>query len=688
MIPSLLEAEQLKLLTFCGKGGVGKTTVACAMGLELARRVPGKSILLVSTDPAHSLSDSLNQPLGDGVAPVEGFPNLSALELDAALRLQAFQRRYHKELEALMERGTLLDEAESRDLLRQSLAGLDELAALIEVARIARAGQHELIVLDTAPTGHLLRLLELPDVMRGWIETASLMQEKYRYMVGRLTRRRVKDTVDEVLSQLAADIKGVRSLFRNPEAAAFVLVTIPEPMAIEETKRLFASLRQMQLPVRAVVVNRVVSRRDCTLCQGRAAGQEEALSQIEQLFADVERLHVPLMPVEVVGKDRLLEFARTMLTGRFDEPDADGKGARGLGGIHRFIPPDRTGRLKGVADLQLLLFSGTGGGGKTTMAAATALALNRRDGKRTLLFSTDPAHSLSDCFGRAIGNHPTALSDDRSLVALEIDPAQLFEELKGEFAGAVAEARGSRHVDLPFDRAIMDGLIRITPPGIDELLAILKVVQFMREHAFERYVLDLAPTGHALRFLESFDLLQAWRTSASRVVVRYGTAANRPLAILVERLRHLGTVRELLRDPARCQFIAVAVPERMVVVELKRMLERLQTLGICGRHLIVNMTIPESGCPFCQVRRREQQRLVQELSILKLDLVHVPVSAHPPVGLWPLQEMARRLVPPRKEIPEEVPPADESCDLAQAGVQNRTESTPRSWVSRMLRIWK
>jgi arsenite-transporting ATPase len=234
----------------------------------------------------------------------------------------------------------------------------------------------------------------------------------------------------------------------------------------------------------------------------------------------------------------------------------------------------------------------------------------------------------------------------------------------------------------------MDGLIRITPPGIDELLAILKVVQFMREHAFERYVLDLAPTGHALRFLESFDLLQAWRTSASRVVVRYGTAANRPLAILVERLRHLGTVRELLRDPARCQFIAVAVPERMVVVELKRMLERLQALGICVRHLIVNMTIPESGCPFCQVRRREQQRLLQELSILKLDLVHVPVSAHPPVGLWPLQEMARRLVPPRKEIPEEVSPADESCDLAQAGVQNRTESTPRSWVSRMLSIWK
>jgi arsenite-transporting ATPase len=243
-------------------------------------------------------------------------------------------------------------------------------------------------------------------------------------------------------------------------------------------------------------------------------------------------------------------------------------------------------------------------------------------------------------------------------------------------------------VDLPFDRAIMDGLIRTTPPGIDELLALLKVVEFMQQHAFERYVLDLAPTGHALRFLESFDLLQAWRTSASRLVVRYGTAANRPLAILVERLRHLGTVRELLRDPARCQFIAVAVPETMVVVELKRMLERLQALGICSRHLIVNMVIPENGCAFCQTKRHEQQRLVQELLTLKLNLIHVPMSAHPPVGLTPLQELAHRLLPPQKETPEEAPPAEESCDLAQVGVQDRTESTHRSWVSRMLHIWK
>ena len=687
MTPSFLEAEQLKLLAFCGKGGVGKTTIACAMGLELARRRPDKSVLLISTDPAHSLSDSLNQPLGDTLSPVEGFTNCSALELDTASRLQAFRRRYHKELEALLDRGTLLDEQEAQDLLRQSLAGLDEVAALIEVARIVRGAQYDVVVLDTAPTGHLVRFLELPDVMQGWIEAASTMQAKYRYMVGRFTRRNVNDRVDEVLGQLTADVKGARSLFRHPETTAFVLVTIPEPMATEETKRLFDRLRQLHVPVRSVVVNRVVSRRDCALCQERAAGQVESLTHIEHLFTGLERLTVPLFPGEVRGKDKLLELTRVLLTGQLDEADTNGsppgtdRPSVHLSGVMgRFFQPRPKGRLDGLGDLQLLLFGGKGGVGKTTMAAATALALSQADGKRTLLFSTDPAHSLSDCFGRTIGNRLTTLSEDDSLVALEIDPTQLFEELRNEFAQGVAEAFGSRNVDLPFDRAIMDGLIHITPPGVDELLSLLKVVEFMHQHAFERYVLDLAPTGHALRFLESFDLLQAWRACASKIIVRYGTAANRPLSILVQRLRHLRTVSQLLRDSTRCQFVAVAVPETMVVLELKRLLERLQALGICARHMIVNMVMPEHDCLFCQAKRHEQQRLLQELSTLKLNLVHVLVSARHPVGLKPLHELAHRLVLPQQEAPA----AEESCDLAPAGVQDRTESTHRSWISRIL----
>ena len=685
MTPSFLEAEQLKLLVFCGKGGVGKTTIACASGLELASRFPHQAILLLSTDPAHSLSDSLDQPIGDSLTSVQGFTNLSALELDAASRLQAFRRRYHKELETLLDRGTLLDEQDSQDLLRQSLAGLDELAALIEVARIAKSGQYDHVILDTAPTGHLLRLLELPAVMQGWLKTALTMQEKYRYMVARLTRRSVKDSVDEMLRHLAADVNGVRSLFRNAETTGFVLVTVPEPMAVEETKRLFDRLRQLRLSVRSLVVNRVVSRHDCTLCEGRAAGQAQMLTHIEQLFADVERLRVALFPVEVRGRQRLLELARNMATGGLDEPAAEGRDASGSGGIPRLLRPRQQGRLSGLDDLELLLFGGKGGVGKTTMAAATAVALSQRDGKRTLLFSTDPAHSLSDCFGRAIGNRLTALSDDERLVGLEIDPTQLFDELKSQFSEAVAEAFGSRDVDLPFERAITEGLIQTTPPGIDELLAILKVVEFMQQGTFERYVLDLAPTGHALRFLESFDLLNAWRASASKLVVRYGIAANRPLAILVERLRHLRTVRELLRDPTRCQFVAVAVPEAMVVSELKRLLERLQALGICVRHLILNMVVPENGCPFCQARRHEQQRLSGEFSALKLNLVHVPLFAHHPVGLKPLHELAYRLFlsKEKKEVAAELEPA---CDLAQSDVQNRTESRQGSWVSRILHL--
>lgn len=687
MIPSFLEAEQLKLLVFCGKGGVGKTTIACATALELSRRVPDKTILLVSTDPAHSLSDSLDQPIGDMLTGVEGFPNLSALELDAASHLEAFRRRYRKELEALLDRGTLLEEEEAKELLHQGLEGLDEVAALMEIARMARAHPETRILLDTAPTGHFLRFLELPHLMEGWIETASTMQEKYRYMVGRFTRRKIHDTVDEMLRQLSSAVKGIRSLLRDEKTTGVVLVTIPEPMAIEETRRLFNRLRQLKLPVQALVVNRLLSHRDCELCEGRSAGQAQRLIQIEQLFFGIEHMCVPLFPKEVRGTEQLLTLASRIKTGR-GEPEAFVKGPFESGRTERVDRARLQGRLVGLANLQLLLFGGKGGVGKTTMAAATALALSQQDHKRTLLFSTDPAHSLSDCFGRPIGNRLTAISDDENLVALEIDAPQLFEELKGQFTKAVSEVFESSSVDLPFERAITDGLIRTTPPGIDELLAILKVVEFMDQGTFDRYVLDLAPTGHALRFLESFDRLNEWRASASRLVIRYGTAANRPLVILVDRLRHLRRVKELLRDPTRCQFVAVAVPEMMVVLELRRLLERLGALGICVRHLIVNMVVPENGCSSCEAKRDEQQQVVQQLQALTLNLVHIPQLAHLPLGLGPLHELADQLCPAKKEKKEIVAEVEPACDLAQAGVADRTGSRPSSWVSRILHLLK
>lgn len=689
MTPSFLDDSALKLLVFCGKGGVGKTTVACATALERSRRVPDNTILLVSTDPAHSLSDCLEQPIGSHIRPVDGFPNLSALELDAALRLEAFRRRYHRELEALLERGTLLNEEEAQELLQDSLSGLDEVAALLEVAAMLRSGRYDLILLDTAPTGHFLRFLELPHLMEGWIETASTMQEKYRYMVSRLTRRKIRDRVDEMLKQLSSDVRGIGSLFRHDQATGVVVVTIPEPMALEETKRLFEHLHQLHVPVRALVVNRVLRKGDCPLCQGRAAGQAKMLVEIEQLCVGAERHDVELFPCEVRGKAKLLELAGTLKTPRLDEREACARAPFESGHGGQSERSRVQGHLNALVNVELLLFGGKGGVGKTTMAAATAVALNQQDHKKTLLFSTDPAHSLSDCFGQTIGNRLTALSDDESLVALEIDSTQLFGELKGQFSQAVEEAFGSGNVELPFERAITEGLIRTTPPGIDELLALFKVLEFMRQNTFERYVLDLAPTGHALRFLESFDLLNAWRASASKLVVRYGVVANRPLAILVDRLRHLRTACQFLRDPTRCQFIAVTVPETMVVLELRRLLEGLQALGVLCQHLIVNMVIPENACPFCQAKRHEQKPLLQQLQLLKLNLVHVPLFAHQPIGLELLHELADQLCPAKKEKEVKVVAEDEPpCDLAQAGVADRTESRLRSWISRIPHLWK
>ena len=157
-MPSFLEDSGLRLLFFGGKGGVGKTTCAAAAALHYASRSPQGSYLLVSTDPAHSLADSL----GDFQPP----HNLKVLEFNAQNSLDTFKARHRSKFAEIAARGTFLDEEDIRRLLDLSLPGLDELMALLSIAGWAESQAYDLIVVDTAPTGHTLRLLTTPDLIR------------------------------------------------------------------------------------------------------------------------------------------------------------------------------------------------------------------------------------------------------------------------------------------------------------------------------------------------------------------------------------------------------------------------------------------------------------------------------------------------------------------------------------------
>jgi len=464
-VPSFLGDESLKLLLFSGKGGVGKTTVAAATGLYRADQEPERKVLVVSTDPAHSLSDSFDQPIGDEIRPIAGMPNLLALEMDAGRRLEDFKRQHGDVLKIIADRGTYFDQEDIANFFDLSLPGLDELMAVIEVADIVREGQYDLVILDTAPTGHTLRLLALPQLMEDWIRVLDLMLGKHRYMATVIGRRRYRpDETDAFLEHMSADLGRLRALLSDANATEFVPVTIPEAMSIEEMARLLEALANLRLRVRTVVVNRVISRRECPFCEARRRGQERHLEEIEHRFSAWDLVLVPLLPQEVRGQETLGRYAQAMLD--HEQPPSPlppGLTATPLP-LSRLTREGKGGRGDGVrvlAQQQLILFGGKGGVGKTTVAAATALHLTRmNEGKKTLLFSTDPAHSLSDSLGQEIGNRLTPVAGAEGLFALEMEATELLEELKQEYVAEIDEvfdALLGGSFDAPFDRPVMEG---------------------------------------------------------------------------------------------------------------------------------------------------------------------------------------------------------------------------------------
>jgi len=639
--PSFLHNEELSFLLFGGKGGVGKTTAAAAMGLYLAGQRADRKVLVISTDPAHSLSDSFDQPIGDRVTPIEGVANLFALEMDAPRRLEEFKAKYRKELETIAYRGTIFDQDDISEFLSLSLPGMDEMMAVIEIAHIVKDGEYALIVLDTAPTGHTIKLLELPDLMLKWLDLLELMQKRYRYIVRRLTGRRPKDKVDDFLAEQSADLRLVKSLFADQKSTEFIPVTIPEEMAIEETQRLLDALRRLNVPLKTILVNRVVAERECPFCYTRKEGQEKSLGELEQRFASYDLIKVPLLPWEVRGKDRLETYGRLMLGEELPEPAlAEPTAAISLG----------RSDWHGLDQAELILFGGKGGVGKTTSAAATALYLSGLDKKRTLIFSTDPAHSLCDSFAQEIGDRVTPVSGVEGLFAMEMDANRLLEELKEEYREAIDEAFNSflkGGVDVPYDRAIMQELINSTPPGIDELMALMKIMDFMEAREFDRYILDMAPTGHALRFLELPDIVREWFKTAFRLILKYkgvaGVRLNKTAELLLRRSRQLKLVERVLRDPERCQFVCVTIPEAMSLAETKRLVERLARLRVSCREAIANMVVPPSECRFCRAKRQEQQRRLKEVSDFGLRVTEVSLFSHQIVGLEDLRLMMRAI---------------------------------------------
>ena len=618
-----LSSSNLPGLIFVGgKGGVGKTTCAAALAMGISSSGQGKRVLLASTDPAHSLGDSLDMEMDETMQPVPYSNSLAVWQIPARAVMNDFVRTHKTELRDLALRGTIFDQDDIERFFELSLPGIDEMAGVLELSRLVREKAYDHVVVDTAPTGHTLRLLMLPAEMRRWVKLLDLMQEKHRYISKRLTGIYRPDSADRFLSSLERDVVHLRNVLSSRGRGLFIPVLIPESMAIEETQELLQSLTALHVEVDALVVNRVPADRDCRLCKARSAGASAQLDVIRRTFAGHELIEVPLFATEVKGRRKLKHVSKALLGKERTSPSSAGVVELTLPRVEVPAPTNGHGLDRLLdKDLQFVIFGGKGGVGKTTTSVAFALTCaEKRPDKNILLFSTDPAHSLSDSLDMEIGDALTQISPN--LFAMETNAARLLKRFKEQYREAVSRLFRSllpRGTDLAFDRKVMENLADLAPPGLDEVMALAEVKDYVvsqSPQAFDLLVLDMAPSGHLLAFLKTPEIGREWCKTVLRLLLKYKNvlAFDEMAEDVLQLTRDLRLIMELLADNRKTQFVAVAIPEAMSVEETIRLLKGVEDCGIeCG-HLVVNMISDPSTCPFCEERRLQQWGYLQQLS--------------------------------------------------------------------------
>ncbi|HZS41927.1 MAG TPA: ArsA family ATPase [Polyangia bacterium] len=626
---------------FGGKGGVGKTTCAASYALKAADR--GARVLVVSTDPAHSLGDALDVKLG--AKPKRVAPRLDAVELDADRALARWLDERRRTLRDIFERGTYLDREDLDGFFALSLPGVDELVGLVELTRLASEGDYEQVVVDTAPTGHTLRLMAMPGTLRQIAAVLADMQEKHQVMAEALGGGRRRDAADVLIDDIDRQGTELAALLRDRARVKFSWVTLPEAMAVAETGDALAALGEME--VDELIVNRVTPGGErCPLCDARRGEERRAIADARALAGERAVRELAAADEEPRGLAALRDFGRERKPRRERAPaherkrardDADARGDADAGELS----------VRVQAGVRLLMFGGKGGVGKTTCAAAAALAAAPSVDGDVLLLSTDPAHSLGDALAMEIGDEPKRLA--KNLWARELDADRAFAARREEYRQAVDELfdrlrKGSRF-DASYDRRVVQDLIDLAPPGIDELFAVLTVIDALAAEKYRLVIVDTAPTGHALRLLRLPAEAQEWVRALLQLLLKYREVAGlgRLAEELLELARDLRGLSELLADPARARFVAVARAAELPVAETARLMASLDELGVAAGAIVVNALTPP-GCARCRRAAAVERRRIAELGSRARGraILLAPAVAPPPRGVEALAAFTRR----------------------------------------------
>ena len=317
-----------RLLLFGGKGGVGKTTTSTSTAVGLADS--GLKVLLVSSDPAHSTSDSLGVQLGPQPTPVQGVEGLWGLELDPEARISDHIPKLTESLGPML--GGQDPELNASEMV---LPGLDEAMAFDELLKHLENPDWDVIVFDTAPTGHTLRFLALPEIIEKWADKIIRMHRLTGGIRALMFGAKEGEKMRDELEKFRRRVLHVRRILCNPEVTRFTLVTIPEKMGVNETLRAYESLAEFNLPVSGCVINRMTPDLDNDFIQTRRTNERKNVEQLRDDLPDLHLHEVELKDTDIHGLD-LLRSISSELHGEISISEGLGPFSVGLGlEVHR-----------------------------------------------------------------------------------------------------------------------------------------------------------------------------------------------------------------------------------------------------------------------------------------------------------------------------------------------------------------
>lgn len=556
-----------------GKGGVGKTT--CAAALALASSASHRTLVL-TTDPARALPAVLQADAGAEPTAVPGVTPLYVQYIDASRRRERFMADYGPSIRSILDRGTYLDDADITPMIESALPGGDEIFAALALAELlGESGEFERIVVDTAPTGHTLRLLDLPATFRALVQLLESMQAKHRFMVRALARSYRADDADRFLLEMERLVSSLERALTDHEACRAIVVTNDEPVVQAESRRLVTALESRNVAIGAVVWN------------GSRGGTPLGTSP---------QYAVPRLDEWPVGESGLKAWlgAMTRMKAATATPRAAAKGK-----------PARSASIAILAPLvkPLTIVAGKGGVGKTTVAATLALAAS--GSRRTLVVSTDPAPSLADALDQEIPDADTPVANAPGLFARQLDASAAFAKMRDDYQhriDAVFQGLIGKGMDLTHDRRIARDLLALAPPGVDEVYGLSLLSDTLAGHHYDRLVVDPAPTGHLLRLLEMPQLALDWTHQLMRLMLKYKDVVGlgdtaRDLLAFSQGLR---AVDAQLRDPARAAVVLVALDEPVVLGETERLAREVVARGVAVGAVVVNRAGPGAALPVTQ----------------------------------------------------------------------------------------